>query len=317
MTQRRRIRVTEAWEGLRLDTCLAQALPELSRAQIKQLIRGGQVSGPGSLKPSETVHAGWEFEIEWSEPAQTLEPQAVDFELVYHDDDLVVVNKPAGVVVHPAPGNYDSTLVQGLLERVGSLATLGSPLRPGIVHRLDKETSGLLVVARTDAAYKSLVEQIASRQAKRDYVAIVCGHMAEDAGEIEAAVGRSRRDRKQMAVDRKGREARTHYRVQRAVGPCDVVDLSLETGRTHQIRVHLQHIGKPVLGDPTYGGRSRWATTLPVTDRRKVEQVLKILRRQALHAARLRIRHPESNEPLTFEAPVPDDMQQAMEILER
>jgi len=313
--KRRRVQVSEAWDGLRLDACLALALPELSRAQIKHLIQEGRVSGPGSLKPSERVRAGWEFELAWTERSTTVEARPVPFDVVYADDDLVVVNKPAGLVVHPAPGNYDFTLVHGLLDRFGSLASLGAPLRPGIVHRLDKDTSGLLVVARTDAAYKSLVAQIAERTAKREYVAVVCGHLPQPEGDIEAPLARSRRDRKQIAVDQRGREARTRYRVREAAGPCDVVDLQLDTGRTHQIRVHLRHVGKPVLGDPVYGGRTRWATTLPVTERQKVERALRVLRRQALHAARLRLAHPRSGEAKTFEAELPEDIKKTLEIL--
>jgi 23S rRNA pseudouridine1911/1915/1917 synthase len=311
----RRVQITAELAGLRLDTCLARALPELSRAQIKRLIEAGKVRGPARIKPAERVQPGWQFEVELEPPEQILKPQPVAFDVVFTDDDLVVVNKPAGLVVHPAPGNREGTLVHGLLDRVGGLATLGSPLRPGIVHRLDKETSGLLVVARNDSAYKSLTDQISQRTAVRRYIAVVCGRMTQPEGTIEAAIGRSRRDRKLMRVDRTGRDALTRYRVLDTAGPCDVLRLTLQSGRTHQIRVHLRHVGKPVLGDPTYGGRGRWASTLPVEERRRVQAALKVLARQALHAVELRFAHPRSGEEMRFQVELPEDMKQVLEIL--
>jgi 23S rRNA pseudouridine1911/1915/1917 synthase len=311
----RKVQITAELAGLRLDTCLARALPEFSRAQIKRLIEAGKVRGPFKVKPAERVQSGWQFEVELEPPEQILKPQPVAFEVVFEDDDLVVVNKPAGLVVHPAPGNREGTLVHGLLDRVGKLAALGSPLRPGIVHRLDKETSGLLVVARSDLAYKSLTDQISQRTAVRRYIALVCGRMTRSEGTIEAAIGRSRRDRKLMRVDRSGRDAVTRFRVVDAAGPCDVLRLTLQSGRTHQIRVHLRHVGKPVLGDPTYGGRGRWASTLPVDERRNVRLALKVLTRQALHAVELRFAHPQSGEAMRFTAELPEDMQQVLEIL--
>jgi 23S rRNA pseudouridine1911/1915/1917 synthase len=311
----RKVRITAELAGLRLDTCLARALPELSRAQIKRLIEAGKVRGPFKVKPAEKVQAGWQFEVDLEPPEQTLKPEPVAFEVVYTDDDLIVVNKPAGLVVHPAPGNRAGTLVHGLLDRVGELASLGSPLRPGIVHRLDKETSGLLVVARSDSAYKSLTEQISQRTAVRRYTAVVCGRMTRPEGTIEAAIGRSRSDRRQMRVDRAGRDALTRFRVIETAGPCDVLRLTLESGRTHQIRVHMRHVGKPVLGDPTYGGRGRWVSTLPVDERRKVQAALKVLPRQALHAVEIRFTHPRSGMEMRFTSELPEDMQQVLEIL--
>jgi 23S rRNA pseudouridine1911/1915/1917 synthase len=309
------VRVTEAQAGRRLDTCLAEALGDLSRAQVQRLLREGRVRGPAS-KPSDRVQPGWVFELDWVPVQVAVVPQQVDFRVVALEPDFVVVDKPAGLVVHPAPGHYDHTLVHGLLARFGRLADLGAPLRPGIVHRLDKDTSGLLVVARNDAAYQSLVGQLAGRQAKREYVAIVCGHMPQNQGTIEAAIGRSRRDRTRMRVDARGREALTHFRVIRRLGPCDLLQLTLGSGRTHQIRVHLRHLGRPVLGDPTYGGRGRWAATLSAHDRRKVETVLARLARQALHARRLAFAHPITGALLAYESEMPADMQAAVATLE-
>jgi len=311
---RRRVRVTEAQAGQRLDSCLAEALGDLSRSQIQKLLREGLVTGP-ARKPSDRVQAGWTFELEWVPRAVTIVPNPVDFRPVHEDPDFVVIDKPAGVVVHPAPGNYENTLVHGLLARYGELAGLGAPLRPGIVHRLDKDTTGLLVVARTDAAYKSLVAQISSRQAGREYTAVVCGRMGQTGGMIDLAIGRSRRDRTRMRVDASGKEARTHYQVERQAGPCDVLHLKLGSGRTHQIRVHLAHLGRPVLGDPTYGGRGGWARTLEPKPRRRVEAALRLLKRQALHARRLSFNHPITGVPLSFDAALPLDMQEALDLL--
>ena len=311
---RHKVLVTDAQAGLRLDVCLSQALPQISRAQIKKLIESGQVEGPAT-KAADRVRAGWSFEIEHRPPEFVLQPEAVAFDIVHQDEHLVVVDKPPGVVVHPAVGHNSGTLVHGLLGRLGSLAHLGSPHRPGIVHRLDKDTSGLLVVARTDAAYQSLADQIARRSATREYLALVCGHMSSSSGEIAAAIGRSRRDPTMMRIDNRGREALTRYSVERSAGPCDLVRLRLSSGRTHQIRVHLRHIGKPVFGDPTYGGRGRWALSLQPAQRLKVQEALKVMARQALHAVRLCFTHPASLERLEFESDLPADMTQALKIL--
>jgi 23S rRNA pseudouridine1911/1915/1917 synthase len=261
------------------------------------------------------VRTGWVFTVETPPPAAGPTPEDVPFDIVYQDEHLVVVDKPAGLVVHPGAGRTSGTLVSGLLSRVGTLASLGSPLRPGIVHRLDKDTSGLLVVARTDLAYQSLTAQIASRKAGREYLALVCGHMKATTGEIDAAIGRSRSDRTRMTVDRRGRAALTRYTVAQQAGPCDLVQLRLGSGRTHQIRVHLRHIGKPVLGDPVYGGRGAWAQGLDPAARQKVQSALALLPRQALHATRLSFDHPADGRSLSFESPLPEDMKRALEVL--
>lgn len=312
--KRLRVPVTEEGAGLRLDVFLTRALPRLSRAQVQRLLAAGLVDGPAS-KASERVRTGWIFTVQEETREHTLDLEDVPFEIVFQDEHLVVVDKPAGVVVHPAAGHATGTLVQGLLKRVGRLAELGLPLRPGIVHRLDKDTSGLLVVARTDQAYQSLTAQIASRKVTREYQALVCGHMKATTGEIEAAIGRSRTDRRKMTVDRRGREALTRFKVVRQAGPCDLVQLRLGSGRTHQIRVHLNHIGKPVFGDPTYGGRGGWALQLQPNARLKVQRALALLPRQALHATRLSFDHPLEGRTVSFESPLPLDIKNALEIL--
>jgi len=310
----RRLQVTEEDSGQRLDVFLSRVLPGVSRSQAQHLIKSGLVSGP-VRKSSDRVRAGFTFGVEEAPPGPSLAGEEVPFEIVFQDEHLVVVDKPAGVVVHPGAGHATGTLVHGLILRVGTLATLGSPLRPGIVHRLDKDTSGLLVVARTDLAYQSLVAQISSRKAGREYLAIVCGHLKSSTGDIEAALGRSRTDRRKMTVDRRGRAALTRYRVESQAGPCDLVRLVLGTGRTHQIRVHLCHIGKPVFGDPTYGGRGGWVKTLDPVPRHLVQRALALLPRQALHATRLCLEHPVSGQEIEFVSPIPSDMRQALDIL--
>lgn len=311
---RHRVKVDPESDGQRLDLFLSRALPDFSRSALQKLLKSGQVSGPAS-RPSDRVHSGWEFVVTYESPEVSLVPEAVPFEIVHQDEHVVVVDKPAGVVVHPGAGRSSGTLVSGLLERVGNLSDLGSPHRPGIVHRLDKDTSGLMVVARTDQAYRSLVAQFSSRRAGREYLALVCGRMKTASGQIDAPIGRSRSDRTRMAVDRRGREAVTSYRVEKHAGPCDLLRLKLGSGRTHQIRVHLRHLNRPVLGDAVYGGRGGWSRELDPTSRQKIQSALALLTRQALHATRLRFEHPALGKIMEFESPLPEDMKRALEVL--
>ena len=311
---RHRVRVRPEADGLRLDLFLSQAVPSLSRAQAQKLLLSGRVKGPAQ-KASDRVRDGWEFTVEIEPVQTTVDPEDVPFEIVFQDEHIVVVDKPAGVVVHPGAGRASGTLVSGLLKRVGNLAQLGSPQRPGIVHRLDKDTSGLLVVARTDQAFQSLGAQISSRRVLREYLALVCGRMKSPSGEIEAPIGRSRSDRTRMTVDKRGREALTKYKVERQAGPCDLLRLKLGSGRTHQIRVHLRHLNRPVLGDPVYGGRGGWTQALNSADKQKVQRALAFVTRQALHATRLGFDHPADGRTLEFESPMPPDMKRALEIL--
>ncbi|MBI4550716.1 MAG: RluA family pseudouridine synthase, partial [Candidatus Latescibacteria bacterium] len=235
------------------------------------------------------------------------------------DDALLVVNKPAGMVVHPACGHWDATLVNALLYHCGQLSGAGGTIRPGIVHRLDKETSGLLVVAKRDDVHSVLAGQLAARQIIRQYVAVVWGRLTPDTGSIIAPIGRHPVDRKRMAVvaEGQGRAAITHYRVTERFRWCSLLDLRLETGRTHQIRVHLAHLGHPVFGDATYGGRMKRVGGLSPADRRLATDLLEHLPRQALHAAHLRFCHPLTGETLAFTAPLPDDMAQTLDRLRK
>jgi 23S rRNA pseudouridine1911/1915/1917 synthase len=225
----------------------------------------------------------------------SLHPEAIPIAVVHEDADVLVVNKPAGLTVHPAPGHPRGTLVNAVLARVPALAGIAGSLRPGIVHRLDKDTSGLLVIAKTDAAYRSLVAQVGARTVTREYLALVRGTVRRDAGSIAAPIGRHPTRRTRMAVVPRGRPAVTHFEVLERLPGATLLKCRLETGRTHQIRVHLLHLGHPLLGDPTYGGVRAAGIT-----------------RQALHAARLEFAHPRTGERVTCVAPVPEDLERLL-----
>lgn len=250
-----------------------------------------------TVKPAAKVRAGQQVEITVppSEPA-TVAPQEIPLDVVYEDQDLLVINKPAGLTVHPGAGRPSGTLVNALAARTPELLRLGGGLRPGIVHRLDKDTSGLLVVAKTGPALRALQQQVASRTMRRSYLALVHGGPAHDEGTIEAPVGRHPRHRTRMAVVSGGRPATTRYRVVERFRACSLIEATLVTGRTHQIRVHFAHAGHPVVGDPVYGWRH------PSLE----------IGRQALHAWRLEFRHPTSGEALVFQAPLPADFAAAV-----
>jgi 23S rRNA pseudouridine1911/1915/1917 synthase len=279
--------------GRRLDVVIASRLPSLSRSRIAQLVAGGHVRVNGTpRKPAFRVAAGQSIEIAVPAPvAVAVRPEAIPLEIVLEDADLVVVNKPAGLTVHPAPGHESGTLVNALLSAVRDLAGIGGQLRPGIVHRLDKDTSGLLVVAKSDAAHRALAAQFKAHTAQRTYLAVVRGRVRSDGGTVRAPLGRHPVRRKRIAVVPSGREAVTHYMVLERFRGATLLACRLETGRTHQIRVHLAHAGHPVIGDPVYG-------------RARAPEIA----RQALHAARLEFDHPRTGRRVTCTAPVPDDM---------
>jgi 23S rRNA pseudouridine1911/1915/1917 synthase len=304
----------ESASGERLDRALAAALPALTRSRVKALIESRRVAlagpfnepGPTVEEPSRKVKTGESFIIDIPEPAPaTPLPQALDLDILYEDSDLLVLNKPAGMVVHPAPGNPDNTLVNALLAHCGdSLSGIGGVRRPGIVHRLDKNTSGVMVVAKNDNTHTALSKLFAAHDLTRIYQAVVWGTPPARSGTIEAAIGRHPVDRKRMAVRKtSGRKALTEYWLEKRFGPAlkpvaSLVGAKLGTGRTHQVRVHLAHIGCPVVGDPVYG-RKRNTTDL---------EALKTFERQALHAAVLEFRHPRTHREMTFASELPQDI---------
>ncbi len=296
--------------GARLDTLLAGRLGGLSRSRVKALIQAGRLSAGGATiaDPSYRVKRGQRFELSVPEAAPAVpRAQAIELAVVYEDADIIVLDKPAGMVVHPAPGNPDRTLVNALIAHCGaSLSGIGGVLRPGIVHRLDKDTSGLLVAAKNDAAHAALSAQFATRTLVRGYRAVVIGAPVPASGEIAGNIGRSPANRKKMAVLRRGgRPALTRYRVLRPLGGvASLLECRLETGRTHQIRVHLAHIGHAVIGDPLYGGRRRRGAGVP----ERLKGALAGFHRQALHAFVLELRHPTSGERHRFESDLPNDM---------
>lgn len=277
--------------GKRLDLFLSEEIDE-SRSYVKNLTEQGLVLVNGkSVKAGYSVKKGDVVEYELPEIKQLdLAPADIPIDVVYEDDDVAVINKAQGMVVHPAPGSYDNTLVNALLFRLKSLSSINGVARPGIVHRLDKDTSGLLVVAKNDDAHVDLQSQIASKEAKRYYIALVDGVINKDEGVIDTYIDRSQKDRKMMAVSRagKGRRAITHYKVLERLDGYSLVEYELKTGRTHQIRVHSKHIGHPIVGDIVYGG----STSL-------YDQG------QLLHAFRLQFTHPRTKRLMSFEAPLP------------
>ncbi len=297
--------------GERLDRFLARRLGGLSRSRLKQLIEDGRVSAGGATlsDPSRKIKAGQVFRLDLPPPAPAVpEGQAIALAVLYEDSDLIVIDKPAGMVVHPAPGNPDRTLVNSLIAHCReSLSGIGGERRPGIVHRLDKDTSGLLVAAKNDAAHQALAADFAARRVDRRYLAAVWGMPGQREGTVEGAIGRHPVDRKRMAVvERGGKPALTRYRVVEALGPAaSLLECRLATGRTHQIRVHLAAIGHPLLGDPVYGRQTadRRARLSPMT-----RAALTNFRRQALHAATLGFRHPRTGAWLGLESPLPMDM---------
>ncbi|GAA4815031.1 RluA family pseudouridine synthase [Sphingosinicella ginsenosidimutans] len=295
-------------QGWRLDRALAAAVPTLSRERLKALIAAGAVTDPGGAlvrDPATKAAPGGAYRLAVPDPKPAHnEAQDIALDIVFEDDHLLVVDKPAGMVVHPAAGNPDGTLVNALLHHcAGRLSGIGGVARPGIVHRIDKDTSGLLVVAKTDVAHEGLAAQFAKHSIERRYLAIVAGRPMPVAGAIDAPLARSSADRKKIAVQPagKGKRAVTHYRIVAPLADAALVECRLETGRTHQVRVHLASIGHPLLGDPVYG-----------RPRARHREVLKRLdfRRQALHAAVLGFVHPVSKENLTFQSVVPSDIQE-------
>lgn len=290
--------VPAALAGERVDRAVA-FLTGLSRAAVAELVAAGAVRLGGRTVTTRAtrVEEGSVLEVDIAahRPAPALVPEPLEIDVVHADEHVVVVDKAAGVVVHPGAGNHRGTLVHGLLARYPDLASVGQPGRPGVVHRLDKGTSGLLVVARTPRAYESLVAQLAARTVDRRYAALVWGHPQPPRGMVDAPVGRARRDPTRMAVSSAGRPARTRYEVRRSFSgpdPAALVECRLDTGRTHQIRVHLAAIGHPVVGDSRYGGRRAGAGAL----------------RPCLHAERLGFDHPDGGERVVFESPLPSDL---------
>lgn len=301
--------VDASGHGLRLDQALSLYLPDYSRSRIQEWIKLGFILlNTKAPRPRDKVFEGDEIKLEVPETTKTFDkPEAIEFEIVYQDESLFVINKPAGLVVHPAAGHEAGTLVNGLLHEDASLQQLP---RAGIVHRLDKDTTGLMVVARTLQAHNALVEALQARDIKREYVAIARGVIT--AGRtIEEPIARHPVDRKRMAVQANGKSAVTHFQVAEKYRAHSLIDVQLETGRTHQIRVHMAFLRHALLGDPVYGGR----LAIPAGTSAPLERQLRQFKRQALHACKLGFDHPLTGDALSFRAELPDDMRHMIEAL--
>jgi len=308
--------VEEEHAGLRLDVFLAEVMEDASRSFIKKLIKDSLViiDGEPCTRPGQIVKEGETIDVTIPAPPPAIpEPEDIPLDILFEDDHLIIVNKPKGLVVHPAPGNHTGTLVNALLHHCKDFVRTGADLtRPGIVHRLDRDTSGVMVIAKNQRAFTHLAAQASDHSFDRHYLALVRGEFPEDAGRIVASIGRSPTIRNRMAVTGiHGKDAVTNFTVLERFGAASLVQLELETGRTHQIRVHMRFAGRPVLGDPTYGATDYRGLHLPD----EVTEVLNRLHGQALHARLLGITHPHSNERMSFSAEPPDDFQNAIVAL--
>jgi len=302
--------------GLRLDIYLARKDFGLSRSQIKKAADDGLVRVNGvPAKMGHRLRSGDVVEIERREPqACSALPEDIPVNIVYEDRHVLVVDKPAGMVVHPAAGHWGSTMVNAILHHCKDLSGIGGELRPGIVHRLDKGTSGLLVIAKSDEAHLRLSGQFKRHEVKKTYRALVWGNLKEDEGTIDLPMGRHPKDRKKMSTrSRRSKEALTRWKVSKRFGAATLLDVDIVTGRTHQIRVHLAALGHPVVGDSVYGNPGRADAVRDPLIRSKI----KAMKRQALHAARIGFVHPLTGEALSFSSPVPSDMAELLELLKR
>ena len=305
MSEIRATTVDEPQSGLRLDRALGELFTDYSRNFLANLVTEGhvRVDGKAATKPSQRVERGQRLEIDVPEAAATSVPsQEIPLTVLHDDADIIVIDKPAGLVVHPAAGHPDQTLVNALLFHVKDLSGIGGELRPGIVHRLDKDTSGVMVIAKHDEAHRKLTADWNTDRVRKEYLALVYGTPPHERGIVDAPIGRDPRDRKRMAVVPNGRRAATEYELVERLRYVSLLRCRLRTGRTHQIRVHMKHLGHPIVGDPVYSG-PQWRG---IPDK-KVQKIFSSLQRQMLHAARITFVHPGTGEPMTFEAPLPQD----------
>ncbi len=308
-------------EAERLDRFLvAQDNFDLTRSRLHKLIADGLVLVNGQhVAKNYKLRGGEDISISIPAPPPTdLIAEDIPIDIVFEDEHLVVVNKPAGMVTHPGSGNFSGTLANALVHHFGELPQASGSERPGLVHRLDKNTSGLILVARADDVLLNLQQQMQQRRIKRTYLALVCGHMKEEQGLIDLPIGRSLKDRRKMVVTTvAGRSGQTSYRLKDRYRSYDLLEINLQTGRTHQIRVHFAHLGHPVFGDPEYGGRQKWHRGIFAPERLLAKRLLSVIDRQALHACRLQFVHPVTEKNITLSSDLPDDFAQLLHILDR
>ncbi|MBN1349905.1 RluA family pseudouridine synthase [candidate division KSB1 bacterium] len=303
----------------RLDKYLSEKLSPISRSRIQNLITEGKITIDGStIKANHIIKPNEVIRVDIPPPRKMdLMPQNIPLKIVYEDAHLLVINKDAGIVMHPAMGNYDNTIVNALLYHCKTLSGINGILRPGIVHRLDKDTSGLVVVAKDDQTHRGLAVQFADRTITREYFALVWGRLKEKSGRIETHLSRSQRDRKKISIHSTGKLAITNYSVLEEYPACSAIRIQLETGRTHQIRVHLAHLGHPVVGDPSYGGRQKFLMQMNQQNRQYGIQMLKKIDRQALHARTLGFTHPVRQRKMFFQSDLPADISLLIEFIKK
>ncbi len=308
------LKILPQHKGQRLDRYLADQRPELSRSRLQKLIVEGAVCINGkTTRSSYRVVAGDSITIDIPPPIDsTINPEDIPLDIFFEDDHVLVLHKPAGMIVHPAGGVTSGTLVNALLSHCTHLSGINGVLRPGIVHRLDKDTSGLMVVAKSDEGHRGLAAQLEARAMVRRYLALIWGGFEEDEGRIEAPIGRHPKDRRRMAVFQSGRYAATRWKIRARYDFLSLLSLALETGRTHQIRVHLTHLNRPVFGDPLYGGREEKLSGIAPLFRRRATHLLAQTNRQMLHATQLTFVHPVTKKEMMFEAHPPGDMQKIL-----
>ncbi len=301
----------------RLDHFLSERLERISRSKLQKLIKDGDITvNDKVVKPSHQVMPGARILITLPPPkTYELFPENIPMDIIYEDESLLVINKQAGLVMHPAFANLSGTLVNALLYHCKNLSTLSGDYRPGLVHRLDKDTSGLLVVAKNDFVHSQLASQFSNRTITREYRALVWGRFKEKSGRFETFIRRSARDRTRMTISKQGKPAITIYEVIKEYPLISFLKIKLETGRTHQIRVHLSAKGHPVLGDKTYGGRNKQIIKLNQKDQQLGLELIKMMQRQALHAKTLGFVHPETSEEMLFKSELPDDFQSVIDFL--
>lgn len=316
--QRTKFVVQKSEDGLRLDKYIHHIFPDHSRSFYQKLIKENHILVNGKeLKASYKVAVGDRISIEYPEPKHTyLIPENIPLHIVYQDEQIVVINKQAGLVVHPGAGIKNGTLVNALLFHVKNLASIGSPLRPGIIHRLDKNTTGLMVIAKDDQSYLNLSKQLTEKLILREYQALVWYQIQQQEGTIKTYLNRSKRDRRLFSVAKQGKVAITHYKVEKLYNFLTLLNVTLETGRTHQIRSHLNYFHHPVFGDPAYHGRNRQLNQLnKQQDKQLARELLNLMSRQALHAKNLSFIHPLSKKRMYFESSLPEDFQTVLDKL--
>ena len=316
MEKTEQFQINEQQVGFRLDQFLVSQFPEHSRSYFYRLIKNRYVLvNDQPVKSGYLLRLGDRVTVHLKKTEIDLVPAPIPIKIVYEDDDLLVLDKPAGMVVHPGKGNETNTLVNALLHYSNHLADTGEKLRPGIVHRLDKDTSGLIVIAKNDLAQRKLRRQFDTKEIFRIYWALVWGNFDQEKGTIHEPIARSRKNPIKFVVDPRGRDAITHFKVLQRFQYVTLLEIRLETGRTHQIRVHMRHINHPVVGDQLYNGRETQLLNLPENLRKRGEHLLKLLPHQTLHAKKLTFLHPRTNERVAFESDLPENFQQALQKL--